>query len=70
MLSMKMHLIRRPWDLSISHFSLLRSADLSSTVLYARLCASTKGRDAKGLMISMNLPAIWWGLTHQGKKKH
>lgn len=19
-------------------------------------------------MISMNLPAIWWGLTHQGKK--
>lgn len=33
MLSMKMHLIRRPWDLSISHFSLLRSADLSSTVL-------------------------------------
>ena len=33
MLSMKMHLIRRPWDLSISHFSLLRSADLSNTVL-------------------------------------
>lgn len=33
MLSMKMQLIRRPWDLSISHFSLLRSADLTNIVL-------------------------------------
>ena len=51
---MKMHLIRRPWDLSIS-------TDQYCPLLCARLCASTEGRDVKGLMISMNLPAIWWG---------
>lgn len=51
-------------------FTLLRSADLTRTVLFSLpgLCQH-RGQRYKGLIISMNLPAIWWGCLTKEKTK-